>query len=176
MQTRITTGTFMALACSLVLAYAAPQQRPGAGAPPGAGVGRAHDAQTTTMTGCVREGSSPHSFVLMQSPGTSVPNGGVGTVGGRQETFELVSDGKTDFSKMVGRRVEVTGVRTIGPGGSAGHPGASTPAPEDQGFEQSRATDHSGIGGGTGDRERAAGDAGLRRFAVKTIKATGPSC
>jgi len=115
----------------------------------------------------------------MQSPGTSVPNGGVGTVGGREETgirYELVPDSKTDLSKMVGRQVEVTGERTIGPGGSAASPAASNAGAEHNGLEQSRTTDHPAIGGGTGERERAAGDAGLRRLGVKTIKATGPSC
>lgn len=198
METRITTGTLVALGFSAVLVYAAPQTRPSTGAPPGAtaaGIGADRNQQATTMTGCLRQGSSPRSFVFTQSPGTSVPDGGVGAAGGRPQQgnrYELMADSKTDLSKMVGRQVEVTGMQTIGPGGatpstgndrSAASPGAATPDPSQQGrggndqsLGRERTADQPTAGGGTGERNRPAGDAGLTRFNVKTIKQTGTSC
>lgn len=168
MKTPITTGTFIALGLSVVLGYAAPQQsqpaqpqrspRPTTGAPPGAaspGVGsqRNERLQTTTLTGCLRQGASARTYVLEQSPGSSVPNGGIGTAGGRDprgNRYDMVIDSKTDASKMVGRQVQVMGMETITP--------------------------TTGIGGGTGERERSPGDAGLTRFTVKSLKETGSGC
>jgi hypothetical protein len=135
METRITTGTFVALACSAVLGYAAPQP----------GTDRNNRGQTT-LTGCLQQGSSPRSYVLVQSPGSSVPDGGVGTVGGRGENgnrYDLVLDSRTDASAMVGKQVQVTGMETAAP-----------VHPQTRGFA---------VGG-------------LTRFTVKAIKQTGSEC
>lgn len=169
MERRITTGTMVAMAFSVVLAYAAPHQQPrdesqqprqrepqthtppSAGAPPGAatpGIGGDKGQETTTMIGCLHQGTSPRSFVFTQSPGTSVPNGGVGTAGAREQQgnrYDLIPDSKTDLSKMVGKQVEVTGARA---GTQATPPGQT----------------------------RNSSDAALTRFTLKTIKQTGPSC
>ncbi len=176
MQNRITSGTVMALACSAVLVSAAPQSRPNTGAPPGAsgagvGAARNQNQQTTTITGCLRQGSTAHSFVLTQSPGTSVPDGGVGTAGGRDtrgNRYELLADSKTDLSKMVGRQVRVTGMQTLGPANPA--PGTS------RDLSRERTGDQPAAGGGTGERDRAPGDASLTRFNVQRITETGSSC
>lgn len=161
MKTPITTGTFVALVVSAVLGYAAPQhpqrsqtetpRSPSTGAPPGAtsaGVGstRNNREQLTTLTGCLRQGSSPRSYVLVQSPGSSVPDGGVGAAGARDPEgirYDLVLDSKTDASKMVGRQVQVMGTDVITPS-----------HPQTRGFA---------VGG-------------LTRFTVKTIKQTGSGC
>jgi hypothetical protein len=105
METRVTTGTFVALACSAVLVYAAPQRtNPSTGAPPGAGAtDRERARQTETISGCVQQGASAKAFVLASAPHT---------------TWELLSASKTDLSKMVGKRVEVTGMAVIGPTGT----------------------------------------------------------
>src|SRR5436190_13457378 len=152
METRITTGTFIALTLGGVLAYAAPQQTrhsqqqtpPHTGTPPGAtgaGIGSERNGQTMTITGCLRQGAAARSFVLTQTPGTSVPNGGVGTAGGRDQRgnrYELVPSSGTDLSKMVGRQVQVTGMAVIGPAtsgpassgaGGSGAGGSGTAAP-----------------------------------------------
>ena len=193
METRITTGTFVALACSVVLVYAAPQKRPpSSGAPPGASA-TGHlgdgDTPTTTITGCLRQGSSPRSFVLTQSPGTSVPNGGIGSAGARDPQgirYELVPDSKTDLSKMVGHQVQATGTRTIGPLGSPPppiNPGAraddrprpSTGGP-DKNLSSPRTADQTTVGGGTAERTRGPADADLTRFNLQSIKQTGSAC
>jgi hypothetical protein len=136
--------------------------------------------------------------VLEQSPGTSVPNGGIGTVGGRDQRgnrYDLVIDSKTDPSKMVGRQVQVMGMQTITPinsgssvtgaGRSGSNPGASTTGIDrtrpntsgvDKDAQRDRTADQPAVGGGTGERERSPGDAGLTRLTVKTIKQTGSGC
>lgn len=156
MENRITTGTLMALACSAMLAYAAPQNRPHTGAPPGATGAPAsrpqNEKQITTITGCLQRGASPKSFVLIQTPGTSVPNGGVGTVGGRDQRgiqYDLVVSTKVDLSKLVGHLVEASGVAAITP-------------PLD-----SRAT---------GERGRASAESTLTRFNATSVRQTAPSC
>ena len=149
METRVTTGTFVALACSVVLVYAAPQQpNPGTGAPPGAGVTERQRArQTETISGCVQQGPSAKAFVLAPAP-VSAPAAGAGAAGAHERqhtTWELLPDSKTDLSKVVGKRVEVTGMVVIGPIG-------------------------------TEPSTRAPGSAGVSRFMVKTIKPTAGSC
>jgi hypothetical protein len=170
METRVTSGTMVALACSAVLAYAAPQQKsPSTGAPPGAapvGIGADRHSTTETIAGCLQKGTAPRAFVLADTraghPTTGAAAGAAGAAHGPQR--ELVYDSKTDLSKYVGRPVEITGTSIIGPSGpvrdEAGKPAADRPV----------------LGGGTGERNRAVGDAGLTRFMVKTIKQTGPSC
>ena len=174
METPITTGTVVAFGLSVVLAYAAPQTKPAsAGAPPGAaavGIGADRGQQTTTITGCLRQGATPRSYVLTQSPGTSVPHGGVGTAAARDQhgtRYDLIADSKTDLSKMVGRQVEVTGMATIGP---------VNPGGNDKNLARQRTGDEPTVGGGTGERERSPADAALSRFNVKSIKQTGTSC
>jgi len=88
METRVTTGTLVALACSAVLVYAAPQQT---------------NPSTETISGCVQQGASANAFVLASAPHT---------------TWELLPASRTDLSKMVGKRVEVTGMAVIGPTGT----------------------------------------------------------
>jgi hypothetical protein len=61
MENRITTGTLVALACSAVLAYAAPQNRPHV-ARGGTRASASHPPkhqQLTPLTGCAPHGSSP---------------------------------------------------------------------------------------------------------------------
>jgi hypothetical protein len=206
MKTPITSGTFVALAFSVALGYAAPQRsqpaqpqtpsRPGTGAPPGAtspGVGseRNNRQQSTTLTGCLQQGSLPRTYVLVQSPGSSVPNGGVGTAGGRDShgtRYDLVLDSKTDASKMVGRQVQVMGSEVITPvnsGSSARSTGSSATGTDrsrpntsgvDKDAQRPHTADQPALGGGTGERERSPGDAGLTRFTVTSIKETGSGC
>jgi hypothetical protein len=149
MESRVTTGTLLALACSAVMALAAPQQtNPSTGAPPGAGATERERArQTETISGCVQQGASAKAFVLASAPG-SAPAAGAG--GGasahppQHATWELLPDSKTDLSKLVGKRVEVTGMAVIGPTGA--------------------------------EPSRAPGNAGVTRFTVKTIKPIAGSC
>jgi hypothetical protein len=191
MQTRITTGTVVALALGVVLVYAAPAQQrpqpsqPHTGTPPGAkpaGIGSDRQQQNTTVTGCLRRGSSAHSFVLTQTPGSSVPDGGVGTVGGRPQEgnrYQLVAASGIDLSQMVGQQVQVTGARTIGPasarpaGAARAHDGASG---NDKDVTRERTTDDPAVGGGTGERNRRSGDAASTRFNVRTIQPAGGPC
>jgi hypothetical protein len=125
METRVTTGTFVALACSAVLVYAAPQQRnPDTGAPPGAGATERDRArQTETISGCVQHGASAKAFLL------TAPSGSAPAAAGLHTTWELLPDSKTDLSKLLGKRVQVTGMAVIGP--TSAEP--STRAPGDAG-------------------------------------------
>jgi hypothetical protein len=168
METRVTTGTFVALACSVVLGYAAPQQKnPNTGGPPGAapiGIGADRNSTTETISGCLQKGTTPRAFVLAPAghTGTGAAAGTAAAAHGTRR--ELLTTSKTDLSKYVGRRVEITGTSVIGPAGEHRDDGGS------------RAADRPAFGGGTGERNRAAGDAGLTRFMVKTIKETAGSC
>lgn len=75
MENRITTGTFIALACSAVLAYAAPQSRPHGGTPVRAQTARvSHEHQQSRMTtveGCPALVSSPKKSQADEPPLTS---------------------------------------------------------------------------------------------------------
>ena len=84
MDTRMTTGTVVALACCAALTLAAQQPRPGPGTPPtprpsvvGANT-VSKETSTATITGCVQPGAGPKTFVL-------------------------------DLSKLIGRQVEASG-------------------------------------------------------------------
>ncbi len=129
MHDRITGGTFVALACSAVLAYAAQQPRPGVGAPPVAqpsvvGAQLDRDAKETktedvVVTGCVQPGAAPKTYVLAQTPSALVPAGAASaspSVRDRGTRYELSADG-VDLQKLVGRQVEASGsvITTIGP-------------------------------------------------------------
>ena len=103
MENRITTGTFVAFACSAMLAYAAPQNRPQPGAPTSA-TGSGRDQQTTTITGCLQQGSSSRRFVLVQTSGGREP---------QVVRYELVADTRIDLSTMAGYQVEATGSETL---------------------------------------------------------------
>jgi hypothetical protein len=73
MENRITTGTLVALACSAVLAYAAPQNRPHvphAGTRASASHAPKHQ-QVTPLTACVPHGSS--SSKPEHAPAESTP-------------------------------------------------------------------------------------------------------
>jgi hypothetical protein len=147
------------------------------------------DGRDTIVTGCLQQGSSAQSYVLVQTPGTSVPHGGVGTVGGRPQQglrYELVGT-RTDLAKLVGRRVEVTGSTTITPGAAgtprAGDRGGDAPIAggNDKDLQGRRTGDaardgDSRPGLGHESRRGSPGDVSLSRFTVKSIKETGPSC
>ena len=152
METRMTTGTLVALACSAALAYASQQPRPGAGAPPTprpSVVGANTDSKetsTATVTGCVQPGAGPKTFVLAESPSALAPAGATAsTTRDRGTRYELLSDGTLDLAKLVGRQVEASGT-------------VSKPAVSS---DQSKGTTRS--------------DA-LPKFTVKSLRETGASC
>jgi hypothetical protein len=121
MHDKITAGTFVALAFSAVLGYAAQQPRPGVGAPPvaqpsvvGAQIDR--DAKETKaedliVTGCVQPGAEPKTYVLAQSPNALVPAGASTSpsVRDRGARYELSAGDNVDLQKLVGRQIEVSG-------------------------------------------------------------------
>jgi hypothetical protein len=154
METRVTTQTLLALACSAVLGYAAPQQpRPGSGAPPVARpsvVGTNTDARessTATVTGCVQPGAGAKTFVLAESPSALTPAGAASSTSRDRGTrYELFSaDATIDLSKLIGRQVEASGT-------------VSKPAVSS---DEKKSTTRS--------------DA-LPKFTVKSLRETGASC
>jgi hypothetical protein len=78
---RITTGTFVALALSAALGYAAPRQQASA-------------AGATTITGCIQRGPTHDSYVLVET--SELP-----------ARYELVAEKSTNLSTMVGRKVDI---------------------------------------------------------------------
>ena len=152
METRMTTGTLVALACSAALAYASQQPGPGAGAPPAprpSVVGANTDSKetsTATVTGCVQPGAGPKTFVLAESPSALAPVGATtSTTRDRGTRYELLSDGTLDLAKLVGRQVEASG--------TVSKPAVSS----DQGKSTTRS------------------DA-LPKFTVKSLRETGAAC
>ena len=89
------------------------------------------DAKSVTLTGCVREGDMPNSFVLANAdvssiPGLSAGSAATGTSGAASTaTLGLTSSG-VDLKPHVGHKVEVTG--TIAPSGP--RPSGTTGTPE----------------------------------------------
>lgn len=152
MDTRITTGTVVALACCAALTFAAQQPRPGPGSPPTprpSVVGANTDSKetsTATITGCVQPGAGPKTFVLAESPSALAPAGATQpTTRDRGTRYELLSDGTLDLSKLIGRQVEASGT-------------VSKPAVSS---DQSKSTTRA--------------DA-LSKFTVKSLRETGASC
>lgn len=88
---RVSTGTFVALALSAALGYAAPQPR-------------RVPADTETLTGCVETGPSRTYMLAAGAPGSS-----------EDTRYELVDDGSADLSQLVGQKVTVSGQRAADP-------------------------------------------------------------
>ena len=152
MESRITTGTIISLACSAVLGLAAQQPGPGPSVPPvpkPSVVGANTDSKetsTATVTGCVQPGAGPKTFVLAESPSALAPAGATtATTRDRGTRYELLPDGALDLAKLVGRQVEASGT-------------VSKPAVSS---DTSKSTTRS--------------DA-LPRFTVKSVRETGASC
>jgi len=152
METRITTGTVVALACCAVFTLAAQQPRPGSGTAPTprpSVVGANTDSKVTstaTITGCVQPGAGPKTFVLAESPSALAPPGATtATARDRGTRYELLSDGTLDFSKLIGRQVEASGT-------------VSKPAVS---ADDSKSTTRSDT---------------LSKFTVKSLRETGASC
>src|SRR4029453_12970472 len=100
-ENRITIGTMMALACSAVLAFAAPQ-RPQP----------SKETSVATVTGCVQPGAGLKTYVLAEAPSALIPPGAAAQpvpARDRGTRYELVPDDTIDLSKLVGRQVEASG-------------------------------------------------------------------
>jgi hypothetical protein len=100
----------------------------------------AGDAKSVTVTGCVREGDMPNSFVLANAdvssiPGLSSPTAGTaGSPGAATATLGLTSSG-VDLKPHVGHKVEVTGSLAASaprPSGTSGTPEAGAPSAGDK--------------------------------------------
>jgi hypothetical protein len=98
------------------------------------------DAKSVTVTGCVREGDMPNSFVLANAdvssiPGLSSGSSATGTSGSASTaTLGLTSSG-VDLKPHVGHKVEVTGTvaPAMGrPSGTSGTPEAGAPSAGDK--------------------------------------------
>jgi hypothetical protein len=98
------------------------------------------DAKSVTVTGCVREGDMPNSFVLANAdvssiPGLSSPTAGTaGSPGAATATVGLTSSG-VDLKPHVGHKVEVTGSLAASaprPSGTTGTPEAGAPSAGDK--------------------------------------------
>jgi hypothetical protein len=152
METRVTTGTVIALACCAGLAIAAQQPRPSPNSPPTprpSVVGANTDSKetsTATITGCVQPGAGPKTFVLAESPSALAPAGATKPASrDRGARYDLFSAGTIDLSKLVGRQVEASG--------TVSKPAASSDA--------AKSTTRS--------------DA-LPKFTVESLRETGASC
>jgi hypothetical protein len=99
-----------------------------------------------TVTGCVREGDTPNSFVLANadlsalersgSSSSTPPSTAAGTAGttAASGTIQLISP-SVDLKQHVGHKVEVTGTPAVAmdrPSGTAGAPESADPAAKDK--------------------------------------------
>jgi hypothetical protein len=131
-------------ACIVAFALAAvgvsaqyPEQKPAEKQSPG---------KTVTITGCVKEGDTPNSFVLSNVDPSSLPgaSGATGTTGtppapagsSATATVQLSSTADIDLKKHVGHKVEISG--SIAPAkpesGAAGTAGTPPEAGKDKGM------------------------------------------
>jgi hypothetical protein len=128
-------------ACIVAFALAAvgvsaqyPEQKPTEKQSPSAG-------KTVTITGCVKEGDTPNSFVLSNVDPSSLPGaaGATGTTGtpsapagsSATATVQLSSSADIDLKKHVGHKVEISGSIAKPEAGAAGT--AGTPSdPKDK--------------------------------------------
>jgi hypothetical protein len=82
---------------------------------------KADDTRTITMTGCVREDPVKHTYSLVGTmaaavdpsrPSTNVEKSAVGTTGS-MATYPLLSPAEVELSTYVGKRVEMSVIKTL---------------------------------------------------------------
>jgi len=142
----------LACVCATAISYADQGQRPGSAPRPRPVPGSNRDSKEGTassaVTGCVKPGTEPKTYLLMETLSVLTPEGAAPKPAAIREggsKYELFTDGTIDLSKLVGREVHANG--TI-----------SKPAVSSDPAKATTLTD------------------AIPKFAVKTLRETGSGC
>ena len=141
----------LACVCATAISYADQGQRPGSAPRPRPVPGSNRDSKessTSAVTGCVKPGTEPKTYMLMETLSVLTPEGAAPKPAAIRDggtKYQLFTDGTIDLSKLVGREVHANG--TI-----------SKPAVSSDEHKATTVVD------------------AIPRFTVKTLRETGSSC
>jgi hypothetical protein len=125
---RTTLAICFTVACSLALVLYA-QAPPPAQTPPPAADQAKSSSGSTTLTGCLKAGTEPDSFVLTNIGGSdTAQKTAPGELAKADVSYKLSADSSVKLKDHVGHKVEVTG--SIGGKGFSSTPPASTEKPK----------------------------------------------
>jgi hypothetical protein len=106
----------LACLCAATISYADQGQRPGSAPRPRPVPGTNRDSkegtETSAVTGCVKPGTEPKTYLLMETLSVLTPEGAAPkpvTIREGGSRYQLFTDGTIDLSKLVGREVHANG-------------------------------------------------------------------
>jgi hypothetical protein len=106
----------LACVCATTISYADQGQRPGSAPRPRPVPGTNRDSkegtETSAVTGCVKPGTEPKTYLLMETLSVLTPEGAApkpATIREGGSRYQLFTDGTIDLSKLVGREVHANG-------------------------------------------------------------------
>ena len=106
----------LACVCATTISYADQGQRPGSAPRPKPVPGSNRDSKegttTSAVTGCVKPGTEPKTYLLMETLSLLTPEGAAPkpvTIREGGSRYQLFTDGTIDLSKLVGREVHANG-------------------------------------------------------------------
>ena len=106
----------LAFVCATTISYADQGQRPGSAPRPKPVPGSNRDSKegttTSAVTGCVKPGTEPKTYLLMETLSLLTPEGATPkpvTIREGGSRYQLFTDGTIDLSKLVGREVHANG-------------------------------------------------------------------
>ena len=106
----------LACVCATTISYADQGQRPGSAPRPKPVPGSNRDSKegttTSAVTGCVKPGTEPKTYLLLETLSLLTPEGAAPkpvTIREGGSRYQLFTDGTIDLSKLVGREVHANG-------------------------------------------------------------------
>ena len=105
----------LACVCATAISYADQGQRPGSAPRPRPVPGSNRDSKessTSAVTGCVKPGTEPKTYMLMETLSVLTPEGTAPKPAAIRDggtKYQLFTDGTIDLSKLVGREVHANG-------------------------------------------------------------------
>jgi len=106
----------LACVCAATISYADQGQRPGSAPRPRPVPGSNRDSKegttTSAVTGCVKPGTEPKTYLLMETLSVLTPEGAPPqpvTIRDGGSRYQLFTDGTIDLSKLLGREVHAKG-------------------------------------------------------------------
>jgi len=105
----------LACVCAVTISYADQGQRPGSAPRPRPVPGSNRDSKessTSAVTGCVKPGTEPKTYLLLETLSVLTPEGAApqpASIRDGGSRYQLFTDGTIDLSKLVGREVHANG-------------------------------------------------------------------
>jgi hypothetical protein len=116
MTYRRVVSAVLACVCAATITYADQGQRPGSAPRPKPVPGSNRDSKegttTSAVTGCVKPGTEPKTYLLLETLSLLTPEGAAPkpvTIREGGSRYQLFTDGTIDLSKLLGREVHANG-------------------------------------------------------------------